>query len=533
MSPQRGGMADEYDVLGGYVPSFIQHLKDTSARLGLRIGSQADEVQDSVDGEAEKYVEPQALSSWTPAEHDTLFRAILVHSRWRPDLIAACVPTRSEWEVWMYLEALEQGAAALAMGDGDGDVDADMDVEEDRDVEMQVDSDSGSHSGSNKDEDVCEPALEVSQEWIDAEERMAAWIINQEHLASLEDGEAEADDKPPRTRRKRGRSRGAGKRRAECPAQGETVSYKCSPSPVRRSPSPKHASPSAREASRDPSASLARKREALMARLEVPHLLVLDSILREDEETMQAKSNSREGSVAAVMRTKHGDDGACGVGASSQSDRVTASPVTSNDPGASSSVVIDPALLALSGGADPGGSTSALTSRRLSTQDSSSLLSVSSQPSQAGPSNTFSQDSDTPADPDANAEGELSLSSPRSRRRVQKRLYMRRKRAQLRGDTVASEDTGTKKLKPGKKAKAKSEQSETSVMSNSVPCSKAPSDAEAELPENVPKKNKPGLTLPYKLKAQFAELGIDAAYLRDQGMDLLNLSALGRLMGCV
>ena len=38
-----------------------------------------------------------------------------------------------------------------------------------------------------------------------------------------------------------------------------------------------------------------------------------------------------------------------------------------------------------------------------------------------------------------------------------------------------------------------------------------------------PKHSKSGLTLLYKIRAIFRELGIDAAYLRVQGMDLIHL----------
>jgi hypothetical protein len=547
----------EYDVLGGYIPSFVQHLKDTSARLGLRIGSQANEDQTSAGGAVGEIAEAHTHTSWTPAEYDAFFRALSVHSRWRPDLITACVPTRTEWEVWMYLEALEEGTATLAIQQGGEDVDMEGGLgDERRDVEMRAarsSSDSRSHSGSDtdedEDEDVCEPALEVSQAWIDAEERMASWIVDEEHLASVEGdaaaGTGEVVDERPK--RKRGRPRGAGQGRAQSRTGEQTVSNEGAPSPVHRSPSPEPTSMPARKPSRDPSTLPERKREALMSRLEVPHLLVLDGILRESEEAMKEKSKSREGSATAAALAEHGNEGppcARVVQASNLSDRIAEPQGTSKTHESPSNAVIDPVLLALSGDTDPPGhqsgripSESALTRcapAPVLAQGSSSLPNASSRPeasSQPGTGGMFAFPQDntttlTNPDPNVNVESDLSLFSPRSRRRIQKRLYMRRKRA-LRAEGAV--DTGIEKLKPGKKAKT--EQRETSVVSTPVPCSEAPSDAEAELPENMSKKNKPGLTLPYKLKAQFAELSIDAAYLRGQGMDLLNLGALGRLMG--
>lgn len=536
-------MDHEYDVVGGYIPSFVQHLKDTGARLGLRVESQMDEDRTSAGDAVEEVAEAYALSSWTPAEHNAFFRALSVHSRWRPDLIAACVPTRTEWEVWMYLEALEEGAATLAT-QRDGE-DVDMEGGFGDDVNMRVErssSDSRSHSGSDTDEDLnlglCEPALEVSQAWIDVEERMASWIVHEEYLASVEGVVADTedvDDKPPK--RKRGRPRGG---RAHSQVRGQTVSNEGYNSPPpRRSSSPK------------PTSTSERKCEGLMGRLELPHLMVLDNILREDEEAKKEKSKGREDSVTATTPIEEGNTEVPRVrGAEvSSSHRMT---VPSNVPESPSDVVIDPVLLALSGGADPAGCQSGrvpiestlASCAPVPTQGPSSLPNASSQPtslevsSQPGMGNmsTFPLGGATLTNPDptANVESELSLFSPRSRRRIQKRLYMRRKRALLRENGAAPEDgvyTGTERLKPGKKAK--SERSETSLISTPVPCSEAPSDDEMKLPENVPKKSKPGLTLPYKLKAQYAELDIDAAYLRGQGMDLLNLGALGKLMGWV
>ena len=560
-----------YDVMGRYIPFFVEHLKDTRTRLGLRIGSQPDDDQSDAGDAAAEAFEAHGFSSWTPSERDALFRAISVHSRWRPDLIAACVPTKAEWEVWMYLEALEEGAATLAAEQGGDDVDMeamqvdsdgrsqssgsveedeDEDTDESTDADTDTDTDTDTDKDKDKDKDkgedeeLCEPALEVSQDWIDAEERMAAWIIDEEHLAFVEIV-ADADTEKVGERapaRKRGRPRGGRKGRAQRQGCGQTVSKT-----GLRSPSPE---PKSQSAYPDPSIGSARKREVMMARLEVPHLQVLESILREDETAMKEKSKSREGSVTTPL-PEHGGERVLGTRESSLSDRITRPSGTSNDPESSSNAVIDPVLLALSGAADPTRHQSGQVGSERATascapapvpaQGSSLLLNVSSQPaslevsSQAETSNVTSPQDNIAAtnpDPTTNAESDLSLFSPRSRRRIQKRLYMRRKRALLRGNGVASEvavDAGIEKLKPGKKTK--SEQREISVVSTSIPCSEATSDAEAELPENVPKKNKPGLTLAYKLKAQCTELGIGAAYIRGQGMGLLNLGALGKLMG--
>ncbi|KXN80695.1 hypothetical protein AN958_08363 [Leucoagaricus sp. SymC.cos] len=49
--------------------------------------------------------------SWTSTEIDSFFHALTVHSRFRPDLISACIGTKNVLEVVEYLELLDQGSA--------------------------------------------------------------------------------------------------------------------------------------------------------------------------------------------------------------------------------------------------------------------------------------------------------------------------------------------------------------------------------------------------------------------------------------
>ena len=48
-----------------------------------------------------------------------------------------------------------------------------------------------------------------------------------------------------------------------------------------------------------------------------------------------------------------------------------------------------------------------------------------------------------------------------------------------------------------------------------------------------PNHSKGGLTLLYKIKAIFSELGVDVAYFHAQGMDLIHLHGLACLRRCV
>ncbi|KAI9454772.1 hypothetical protein BJY52DRAFT_1104534, partial [Lactarius psammicola] len=50
---------------------------------------------------------------WTAAEKALFFRALSTHSRFRPDLIASCIGTKSILDVVVYLALLRDGARGL------------------------------------------------------------------------------------------------------------------------------------------------------------------------------------------------------------------------------------------------------------------------------------------------------------------------------------------------------------------------------------------------------------------------------------
>ncbi|KAL4079101.1 hypothetical protein J3A83DRAFT_4086152 [Scleroderma citrinum] len=364
---------------------------------------------------------------WTLAEQDAFFRAIAVYSRWRPDLIAAAIPTRTVWDVDQYILALEEG----------------LEDDEESDSDLEV-----------------EPAYEVSEAWIALEETLASHTIEEENLALLERHrgivEEGAKEKRPRGRPRihhgrRSRLRRRGARRVEpeekrAREDDDAMEVKHADQPRKKHP------------------RVTVSREDYMTHLDDAHLSVLDAILREGEESWRIE-NSREESGDPASETAVDD------------------------------TLIDPELLAISGGP---------------------LISASIDDalSQSGPA-AANEDPSCP-NPD--------LLSPKSRRRLQKRLYMRRRRAKLQGRDSAQGPIETmnilERLKPGRKPK----KAETP----SAPVSDDESDDQQSA-----KPRHSGLTLPYKLREIFRELGVDAAYLRAQGMDLIHLGALARLRGCV
>ena len=109
--------------------------------------------------------------------------------------------------------------------------------------------------------------------------------------------------------------------------------------------------------------------------------------------------------------------------------------------------------------------------------------------------------------------------SPASRRLISKRLYMRRKRAEASGGTAQLDPA---RQKPGRKVSATSKYRRPKLRRDGH----AGEDSNTKQPER-------GHTLPYKLQREFEELEIGADYLRENGLGLFHLGALGRLMRCV
>ena len=116
--------------------------------------------------------------------------------------------------------------------------------------------------------------------------------------------------------------------------------------------------------------------------------------------------------------------------------------------------------------------------------------------------------------------------SPTSRRRLQKRLWMRRKRERAKGNTdlsAASSSLNLERIKPGRKKR------------------KTESGSQVQIPEEDDEKEEVdprhphigGKTQHYKIKAQFEKMGIDGSALNQHGLGLFHMSALSKVMKCV
>ncbi|KAF8274632.1 hypothetical protein EI94DRAFT_1793925 [Lactarius quietus] len=122
-----------------------------------------------------------------------------------------------------------------------------------------------------------------------------------------------------------------------------------------------------------------------------------------------------------------------------------------------------------------------------------------------------------PGDESEDPDTTLASLSPASRRRAYKRLYMRRKRAEARGDVAQLDPT---RLKPGRKATAPSRYEQR----------RPPADDSTDEDEDEQKRNLHGATRPYKVQRKLDELGIGAEYMRENGLGIFRLGALWRLM---
>ena len=154
---------------------------------------------------------------------------------------------------------------------------------------------------------------------------------------------------------------------------------------------------------------------------------------------------------------------------------------------------------------------------------------------------------------------DLNALSPMSRRRITKRLYMRRKRAQLRGEDVDQTrevTVGIERMKPGRKG-GKGREKESSVVEETgrdglsseknsserrattspefVEPGPYPGDGDGleDADERTGEKttNVSGKTRYQKIRVEFENAGIDASYLHKHGMGLFRFVPFGNLVG--
>ncbi|KAI0087096.1 hypothetical protein BDY19DRAFT_299970 [Irpex rosettiformis] len=115
-------------------------------------------------------------------------------------------------------------------------------------------------------------------------------------------------------------------------------------------------------------------------------------------------------------------------------------------------------------------------------------------------------------------QGDIPL-SPASRKRLRKRLYMRRKRAEKTGQVV---DNSMARLKPGRKTKPLKRTAEQDGLEEREEAGGESRRTRHSHPS--------GKTIPYKIREEFDSLGLDSVRLRQDGLGLFHMTALGQLM---
>ncbi|KAJ7218048.1 hypothetical protein GGX14DRAFT_439411 [Mycena pura] len=408
---------------------------------------------------------------WTSREKDLFFHALVVHSRFRPDLIAASVKSKTIIDVCAYIDALDQAAVAAPP--------------------FQMPSLRSSLNG----------AMEVSESWVQHEEEQASILIEMEPEWERE-GEEHRRSKLLESR------------------SDNEPTYSIW---------------------KEEQQGLWDKQDSL-AKLSIHHLQALDKLNRNAD----TRCHEIEPPSADIPTPAFDDS------------------------------LIDPALLALSS------SPARLPANALASAEQDRPLTPEFSP------NPFSPP--LPSSPNPNPHvfdldpGQLS---PASRRRLAKRLHMRKQRAEAAGKEA---DMASVKLLPGRK-----KTTEDSRLHKSRPKKYKPrkagkwiqeADLQGKATKHKPSKLKPvkwihfdlqdeangshvaagpsvtnaededdtnglsvpdpdvnnaptvrhgkrGLTSAHKILSLFEERGINANTLIECGLDIFNLSALGKLMGLI
>ncbi|KAG6900763.1 hypothetical protein C0993_002187 [Termitomyces sp. T159_Od127] len=439
-----------------YVSQFRTHLAEVRAHLVGVVG----------DDPPPSFIPPTGY--WTPSEKNAFFHSLSVYSRFRPDLVAASIGSKSVLDVCAYIDILDEAIA--------------------RDAHFLLPrSDLPS-------------AVEVSNDWIAREENMAEGIISLE--TSLERAKL-------LLRREEEISIKKGLQVDAPPIEEglivETLeTWECD-----------------------------RRRcwgqEDALSKLECHHLKVMERIL-----------NDAESGDANVGDPRPEDQEAEPVDETPPSDRDSQSLVVSDGmPGFASQRYLE-------------------TSPHVEIpRDTLSALSFTSSPQASSPDSLVVRPLGSPRLPSPDSDREtgddLSALSPVSRRRLQKRLHMRRKRAIQRGEDVY---IANRKLRPGRKVKASRSRGEQPIelivdkrgedalmevdqgdgraikSTKSTTREEIDEENEEDNSEWLPghhRKNR-GLTKPYKIKRDFESQGIDYNTLIDGNLGFFHLSTLGRLM---
>ena len=479
-----------------YVSDIHEHLEDT--RLHLYGQDDSDPLDPSDFG----------LSFWTSEEKDLFFHGLSIYSRLRPDLIAADIGTKSTVEVTAFIDMLEEAAAEETSPPYYQISRLVQDLSWDEIPRLARSS--------------FPIAMEMSSDWCRMESKQADLMAVCEPVATARATQRSHEEAIEEQRLSLRAGKGKGKlENNERDRKGERV---------RR---------------RELKAWVATQKEdrkvnEFKNQLDGGRLAALDVVLREAEEK---RSHGRASGVPSELGSGdfHVADAVVGLDEQMSVDNsVFANPSTpgcsfgvsaSNSPMSSTVIgsgmaefdleMIDPALRSTAPPSQADSSHTPVAPSSLTSPSTvgcvSSLFSDRQLIGQSFPHEldvTALQKpglllNDTPNPPSQVVASDLS---PASRRRLYKRMYMRRKRAEKSGTDV---DQSMVRLKPGRKAKS---------------ASSAPSGDIGVISEPRGHPSKSGVTLPYRMRSTLNDLGFDAERIQAEGFDLLRLSNFHKLM---
>lgn len=395
---------DGSDISPDYLSQFRVHIAQVQAHLS---GQTHGPLLPSISP-------PTAY--WTSCEKNAFFLALARYSRLRPDLIAAHIKTKSVVDVCAYIDLLHAASKDNPISRARADIGI---------------------------------AFEVSDSWIDYEERNATSLTTAELLWDIE-------------QRRTLRQAQVAKKRDDFEAPEIFDNWRAE-------------------------AEAQWSREDSLRCLDALQLDALESILRAGDPALASNkvNDGQDGGkvdyqdpgpdVAETIGDTHIDSSPSPNASPSLSNVFTISTeqITSNPRGD----YLQPTANTPVHAADP-----TLTEQGVSTAPRDALIPISPSPQVA---------------PEA--------LSPTSRRRLQKRLYMRRKRAGQSGGEVNYTVT---KLRPGRERQAKDYKEQKRTKRHKIS----------------------GLTRPYKIRQQFAEQQINLTELQRTGLDLFHISTLNRLI---
>lgn len=395
---------------------------------------------------------------WTAQEKNMFFHALSVHSRLRPDVIAEEIGTKSLAEVCTYITMLEEGLRSSERNDPEF-----FPVPRER----------------------FPTAYEVSEKWVEFEDELAEAAMRNEPEAYAQ-ALRNARDEELREQRLELRApyRPKGERAKGRDREGEKARKNALKERIKE-----------RE--------LAWSREDILNSLNLGLMRSMDMLVREAEE---ARATAPEDET---------------TGQRSQ-DTTSPSPDTLSHGKPTDTMDLDDEFI------DPSLRSSSAPTRvqtpplddeprprtpgqSVSVHDNFDPLTPPFSRLQPTASSSTLMDPDRNALPVAVSTSEEAPLSPAARRRMRKRMYMRRKRAEASGGAV---DQSTARLKPGRRKL------------------KLPKETDdPDEPTRHPRRS--GKTLTYRMREQLDAAGITPEWMQDENLDLFHMTGLYKLMRSV